>query len=80
MRKVYSKCYAFRGVFHEKILEIPAICEIRKVYSRPYEAQYKKIKTDEITDNKFCEKNNQSVKKNLKTLGKPARKFLSKPE
>ncbi len=35
MRKVYSECFAFCGVFCENIHEIPAKCEIQKVYSRP---------------------------------------------
>ncbi len=35
MRKVYSECFVFCGVFHKNIHEIPAKCEIRKVYSRP---------------------------------------------
>ncbi len=33
--KVYSACFAFCGVFSENIREIPAKCEIRKVYSWP---------------------------------------------
>ncbi len=33
MRKVYSKCFVFHGVFCKNIHEIPAKCEIRKVYS-----------------------------------------------
>ncbi len=32
MRKMYNKCFVFCGVFHENIHEIPAKCEIRKVY------------------------------------------------
>ncbi len=34
--KVYSECFVFCGVFRKNIPEIPAKCEIRKVYSRPY--------------------------------------------
>ncbi len=36
IRKVYSECFVFRGVFRKNICEIPAKCEIRKVYNRPY--------------------------------------------
>ncbi len=38
------------------------------------------IKTQEIDDNQLFEKNNLSVKKNLTSLRKIARKFLSEPE
>ncbi len=33
--KVYRECFVFRRVFGENIYEIPAKCEIRKVYSQP---------------------------------------------
>ncbi len=33
--KVYSECFVFPGVFRKTIHEIPAKCEIRKVYSQP---------------------------------------------
>ncbi len=36
MRKVYSECFAFRGVFRKNIREILAKCKIQKVYSRLY--------------------------------------------
>ncbi len=39
MRKVYSECFIFCGVFCENIREIPAKCEIRKVYNQPNELQ-----------------------------------------
>ncbi len=79
LQKVLCKFY-FR---FDKILN--EICEIQEeilknsnFYKQYYEAQYK-IKIEEIADN-FFEKNNLGVQKNLKTLRKPAKKFLSKPE
>ncbi len=36
MRKVYRQCFVFRGVFRE----IPAKCEIRKVYNRSKDAPW----------------------------------------
>ncbi len=36
LRKLYSECFVFRVVFRENIRKIPAKCEIRKVYCRPY--------------------------------------------
>ncbi len=35
MRKLYSECFAFLGVFQENIREIPGKCEIKQVYSWP---------------------------------------------
>ncbi len=35
IRKVYSECFVFCGVFRENIREILVKCEIQRVYSRP---------------------------------------------
>ncbi len=35
MRKVYSECFVFCGVFHKNNRKIPVKCEIRKEYSWP---------------------------------------------
>ncbi len=39
IRKVYSECFVFCGVFHENICKIHAKCETRKVYSQPNEGR-----------------------------------------
>ncbi len=48
IRKVYSECCIFCGIFCENIREIPVKCEIRKVYSagliKKFEKKCRKFK------------------------------------
>ncbi len=49
MLKLYSECFAFHG---ENICEIPAKCEIRKVYSWP--KSVRKIALSDFRDVATC--------------------------